>query len=83
MKNSYAVSKPRVSCTWVYIFREAELFDPAQPLKWTRLDYAPNYILEFISPELDDIMDRVSDTLRGEDHLFRLRSCSRVGQALT
>jgi hypothetical protein len=53
VKNSDAVSKPRVCRSGIDQFRESKLFDAAEALKGPTLDNPPEYVLELICAELD------------------------------
>jgi hypothetical protein len=43
--------------------RKAELPDPTKPLKWWRLDHAPEHVLELASIEFDQIVERIPNPL--------------------
>jgi hypothetical protein len=65
MKYPNAVSEARMSGARVYEIGKAELFDPAETLKRTRLDHSPKMAFEFIAFELDQIVKGIPYSLQG------------------
>jgi hypothetical protein len=53
MKNTNAMSKPRMRSSGVDQVRKTQLLDSAQALKWLRLNDVPHDHLELIDTEFD------------------------------
>jgi hypothetical protein len=64
MKHADAVSKPRMSCTWIYEFGEAQLLYSSKPLKRPALEQLPHDAFKLVmGVELDKIVNGVSNSL--------------------
>ena len=69
VEDSYAVSEPCVCRARVHKFREAQLLNAAESLKWWRLDNAPHHAFKLVGLKLDQIVKRVANSLALEGHI--------------